>query len=80
MNDSTIEVRNASSEMAEGNKMILREVQLLQNSSMSMAQSMEEMAIGARKINETGSALSGIAGKMSESISDIGSQIDQFKV
>lgn len=80
MNDSTIEVRNASSEMEEGNKMILREVQLLQSASMSMAQSMEEMAIGARKINETGSALSGIAGKMSESISDIGSQIDQFKV
>ena len=41
---------------------------------------MEEMAIGARKINETGSALSGIAGKMSDSISDIGAQIDQFKV
>ena len=80
MNDSTIEVRNASAEMEEGNKMILKEVQLLQNASMSMAQSMEEMAIGARKINETGSALSGIAGKMSDSISDIGAQIDQFKV
>ncbi|MBR0497078.1 MAG: HAMP domain-containing protein [Treponema sp.] len=80
MNDSTIEVRNASAEMEEGNKMILKEVQMLQNASASMAQSMEEMAIGARKINETGSALSGIAGKMSESISGIGSQIDQFKV
>lgn len=38
------------------------------------------MSIGARKINETGSALSGIAGKMSESISGIGEQIDQFRV
>ncbi|WP_294428136.1 methyl-accepting chemotaxis protein [uncultured Treponema sp.] len=80
MNDSTVEVRNASSEMAEGNQMILKEVQMLQNAAMTMTQGMEEMSIGARKINETGAALNGIASKMNESISEIGSQIDQFKV
>ena len=80
MNDSTVEVRNASSEMAEGNQMILKEVQMLQNATMTMTQGMEEMSIGAKKINETGAALNGIAGKMNESISEIGGQIDQFKV
>ena len=80
MNDSTVEVRNASSEMAEGNQMILKEVQLLQNATMTMTQGMEEMSIGARKINETGAALNGIAGKMNESISEIGGQINQFHV
>ncbi|MCR4821258.1 MAG: HAMP domain-containing protein [Treponema sp.] len=80
MNDSTVEVRNASSEMEEGNQMILKEVQMLQNAAMTMTSGMEEMSIGARKINETGAALNGIAGKMNESISEIGSQIDQFKV
>ncbi|WP_027727803.1 methyl-accepting chemotaxis protein [Treponema sp. C6A8] len=80
MNDSTGEVRTASSEMAEGNKMILKEVQLLQDATVSMTQGMDEMSIGAKKINETGSALHGIAGKMNESIAEIGEQIDQFKV
>ena len=41
---------------------------------------MEEMSIGAKKINETGAALSEIAGKMQGSINQIGTQIDQFKV
>lgn len=80
MNNSTIEVKNASTEMGEGNKMILKEVQHLQNASLSMTQSMDEMSIGARKINETGAALSGIATKMSDSIAQIGGQIDQFRV
>jgi methyl-accepting chemotaxis protein len=80
MNDSTVEVRNASGEMAEGNKLILREVQSLQNATMTMTQGMDEMSVGARKINETGSALNGIATKMSDSITEIGSQINQFQV
>ena len=80
MNDSTGEVRTASSEMAEGNKMILKEVQLLQHATSEMTNGMDEMSIGAKKINETGSALNDIAHKMSESITDIGNQIDQFKV
>ena len=45
-----------------------------------MKASMEEMAVGAKKINETGAALSEIAEKMKNSIEQIGTQIDQFKV
>ncbi len=80
MNDSTSEVKAASNEMSEGNKLILQEIQSLQNATMTMTQGMEEMSVGARKINETGAALNGIAGKMQGTISEIGSQIDQFKV
>ncbi len=80
MNDSTVSVRTASAEMAEGNKMILQEVQSLQNATFAMTEGMDEMSVGAKKINETGAALNGIASKMSSSISEIGEQIDQFKV
>ena len=80
MNDSTVEVRNASAEMEEGNKMILDEVRNLQNATMVMTHSMEEMAIGARKINETGATLNTISNKVKDSIIQIGSQVDQFKV
>ncbi len=45
MNASTIEVKNASSEMEEGNKMILSEVQMLQNATMTMTQGMDEMSV-----------------------------------
>ncbi len=41
---------------------------------------MEEMSIGAKKINETGASLMEIADKMQNSIDQIGTQIDQFKV
>ncbi len=80
MNDSTIEVRNASKEMSEGNKAILDEVKNLQDSTSVMSGSMEEMSIGATKINESGVALTEISKKVHTSISEMGSQIDKFKV
>lgn len=80
MNDSTAEVRTASKEMSEGNQMILGEVKNLQQATDGMLQSMEEMSIGAKKINETGASLSEISGKMKDSITEIGGQIDQFTV
>ena len=60
--------------------MILNEVQTLQNAAMAMTQSMEEMSIGAKKINETGTALREVSDQIGESISQIGQQVDQFKV
>lgn len=80
MNDSTIEVRNASAEMSEGNKAILNEVNLLQSATAAMKDSMNEMSNGARKINDTGAALGDISRQVTDSIEEIGSQIDQFKV
>ncbi|MDD5928160.1 MAG: hypothetical protein PUC37_00010 [Spirochaetales bacterium] len=46
----------------------------------TMNTSMEEMAIGARKINETGSTLTEISNQVKLSIEKIGEQVDLFKV
>lgn len=80
MNDSTIEVRNASREMSEGNKAILEEVRNLQDATSVMSGSMEEMGIGATKINESGVALTDICKKTHESIDRMNNHIDKFKV
>lgn len=80
MNNSTSEVREASREMADGNKSILEEVTMLQDATIAMKVSMEEMAVGADRINATGAALSDISEKIEQSISEIGTQVDQFKV
>ena len=80
MNNSASEVRTAASEMSEGNQMILREVSALQEFTRAMNGSMEEMSIGAEKINETASTLTTIAADVKDSIDQIGGQIDQFKV
>ena len=66
--------------MAEGNKQILSEIKRLQDTTYVITKSMEEMSEGAKKINETGAGLSEVSSKMKEAISDIGSEIDQFKV
>ena len=80
MNDSTSEVRIASREMSEGNKAILDEVKNLQSATGVILNSVDEMARGAQRINETGETLNVISSKMRSSISDIGNQIDQFSV
>jgi methyl-accepting chemotaxis protein len=45
-----------------------------------MNTSMEEMAVGARKINETGVTLNEISDQVKGAIEKIGSQVDLFKV
>ncbi len=80
MNDSTLEVRTAGREMSSGNKAILAEIQNLQDATGIMRNSMENMTDSARKIDETGTALTDMSKKMRDSISKIGSQINQFKV
>ena len=77
---STTEVRNSAQEMIEGNKLIFRNIDDLQESSSLMKTTMDEMSTGARKINESGTELSEISDKMKDSINDIGGQIDQFTV
>jgi methyl-accepting chemotaxis protein len=80
MNDNTQEVKSASLEMQEGNKLILSEVHQLKDVTLSMKQSMDEMSEGAQKINETGAVLTEVSDRMRESIRKIGNQIDEFKV
>jgi len=66
--------------MSEGNKTILEEVKNLQDATHRMQDSMNEMSIGARKINETGANLIDITNRIDGSITGIGTQIDKFKV
>ena len=80
MNNSTMQVRNAGQEMSEGNKAILSEVKALQDATGIMQDSMSEMHVGATKINETGEALRQISNQVDNSIVQIGTEIDQFKV
>src|SRR5574344_1051322 len=80
MMDSTEEVRTASKEMSQGNKAILEEIKLLQNATMTIKDSMAEMSTGAKGISSTSSHLTEISKKMENSIKQIGSEIDLFKV
>ena len=80
MNDSTSEVKTASYEMSEGNKAILSEIRKLQDATDGMKQGMDEISVGARRINETGSTLGSIAMEVKSSIDKIGDQVDLFKV
>ena len=79
MNDSTEEVRSASVEMANGNRMILEEVHHLQSASVAMKDGMDEMSTGAKKINDTGANLAEMSRQITSAIEKIGSQIDLFR-
>jgi|GEM_PF-6139704 len=80
MNDSTLDVKNASHVMAEGNRAILAEIQNLKLATGLIKEGMGEMSAGAAEMNRTSSILSGISSKVSDSIGRIGTQIDQFQV
>ena len=66
--------------MAEKSSRIVSEMNTLRDATDGMMQSMDEMASGARKINETGMQLNDISQNVQNSINKIGSQIDLFKV
>ena len=80
MNESTAEVRSASVEMAQGNKTVLDEMQSLQESTQVIKNSMSEMTVGAKMINETGARLHSISREVTDTIKEIGKEIDLFKV
>ncbi len=80
MNNSSNEVHLASQEMAAGNKSILQEVSILQEATTMMKRSMQTVNDSAIKISDTGKNLTDISKKMHDTISEIGSQIDQFTV
>ena len=80
MNNSTTEVRTSSQEMSAGNQTILDEVKILQEATRAIKESIERMYDGASQIIKNGTTLSNISGTMEQSINQIGSQIDLFKV
>ena len=66
--------------MAKDNKMILEEMNSLQEATSVMKDSMDDMHNGARRITETGEQLAQISSRLKESIDVISEQIDLFKV
>ncbi len=80
MNDSTVEVQRASKTMSDQKDAVTDGMGHLRDATDVMKESMEEISIGARKINETGAMLSEISGKVQDAIDKIGSQVDLFTV
>ena len=80
MNNNTSEVRSASHEMAEGNKSILTEIDQLRNTTNEIRESMDKISQSAGDIKESSNALSEIADSVESAVSQIGGQIDLFKV
>jgi methyl-accepting chemotaxis protein len=66
--------------MNDRNAQIVRDMGVLAEATEMITTSMEEMAVGARKINETGVTLSEISDQVKVAIGKIGSQVDLFKV
>ena len=71
---------SVSANRNDRNAQIVRDMTSLSESTGMMNTSMEEMAVGARKINETGVTLNEISDQVKDAISKIGSQVDLFKV
>ena len=80
MNDSTVEVQQSSRNMELQKENVIKEMDILNNSASLMKNSMEEISIGAKAINDTGAALSEISDQVQEAIGKIGDQIDLFTV
>ncbi len=80
MNDSTSEVSSASREMSEGNHLILEQVGKLKMSADRMKEFVQLMDENTMQIDNSSTELIDISSKVSETISQIGSQIDQFEV
>ena len=79
MNDSTTQVQKASQKMTSESQMIANEINTLQEKAADMKNGMDEMSASAKKIEETGAALSDISEIVEKSIVEIGKQIDQFE-
>ncbi|MBP5568598.1 MAG: methyl-accepting chemotaxis protein [Treponema sp.] len=80
LNSATSEVKSSSHEMSERNKQIVDDMQALSETTELMNVSMSEMAVGAGKINETGTTLNEISNQVKSFIQRIGDQVDLFKV
>lgn len=80
MSDSTLNVKDAASHMSSSAQTIMSEVTKLEEISSDIKTSMQQMDLGVNKINETGEMLGEISSSMNKSISEIGKEVDLFKV
>ena len=80
MNDTTVEVQQSSKTMGEQRVAVTNGMTQLSDATDVMKGGMEEISVGARRINETGITLSEISGKVQGAIDKIGAQVDLFTV
>ncbi|MBQ6056645.1 MAG: cache domain-containing protein [Treponema sp.] len=80
LNSSSVDVHTSSKEMTANSNSIVTEMQTLKEATDIMTTSMDEMSVGAEKINQTGVSLKDISTRVKESIIKIGSEVDLFKV
>lgn len=80
LNNSAEKVQKSANNMSISSKTIINQTKSLQDNTINMQNGMEKITDGAKKIEETSSSLSAISNEMMKSITDIESQINQFKV
>ena len=79
MNESTQQVQNASEEITTASQAIIGDVEILQNETKVMGQSMDEMGLSADKMQDAGLTLAGVSKTVEASIEEMGKQIDLFE-
>ena len=80
MNNNTTDVRNASKRMSINNQSILEEIKHLHEITGEMQKCMALITEQTSHIKDSGNELNNITPKLIDSIDEISSQIDQFKV
>ena len=80
MNDSTTEVRGAAQEMTNGGEAIIKDVQELQSSMSNIQTAISEINSGTSYVNQTTTNLKNVSSMLTENITNIGNDVNLFKV
>ena len=80
MNNSTSEVRGAAQEMTNGGQQIMHDVQELQNSMENINTAVDEINTGTDVVNASTNKLKEISEILNQAITNIGMDVNQFKV
>ena len=80
MNEINVRVSDDSQKMAQGNKDVLREINVLQSSATEISSRMEEVSEGIGKIKSGAQEVSNLAAASHSSIQKISSIVDGFEV
>jgi methyl-accepting chemotaxis protein len=80
LNETTVEVKRASSEMLRGSKEVIKESGRLERVSAHISNRMNEMAAGAGQIDGAVNQVTTISGKTKETIDILVLEVERFKV
>ncbi|MDR2433208.1 MAG: methyl-accepting chemotaxis protein, partial [Treponema sp.] len=80
MNDTSASVKTGSQEINSGNETMLREMNKLKADSTEIADSLEDMAKGILRINESAKQVSALAESTRAAVKDITVFVDSFEV